>query len=256
MNAAPLLPLPADAIARVLPLVPDKPQTVMARAALLAGRAEAFVDDPDHPAAGAVRLPTGDTPAFFLFGDPDNAALATSVRALTGPAILRASTAIGARLPDWRPDATSQPYVTCTFPASAANAPFVALPPGGVRRLRPNDARHLTGLPDWLWGIWGTPDALLRAAPAYARYLRGELVSLACVTAETDGYAAIAAYTIERTRRNGFARECAQRLIGALVSERGTQPVLTTTADNDAAIGLTRSLGLTACSEMLRYVIR
>jgi hypothetical protein len=255
MNVAPLLPLPTNAAARVLPLVPDEPRTVIARAAILGGCGEVFVDDPAHPTAVAINLLITGRSSFFLSGDADNPVLADAVRALTGPAILRASAAIAARLPGWRPDATPRLYTAFTFPASAADTAFIALPPGGVRRLRPNDARHLAGLPTWLWGIWGTPDAMLHAAPAYARYLRGELVSVACVTAETEQYMEIVAYTIERTRRNGFARECAQRLIGAIVNERGKQPVLTTTADNDAVTGFAQSLGLTARTETTGYAI-
>jgi hypothetical protein len=146
--------------------------------------------------------------------------------------------------------------VTSTLPPSATDAAFIALPPGGIRRLRPNDARQLAGLPAWLWGIWKTPEVMLRAVPAYARYLRGELVSISCVAGETERFAVIAAYTIERTRRNVFARECAQRLIGAIVNERGKQPILTTRRDNEAAVGLARALGLTQAVETTGYLIR
>jgi ribosomal protein S18 acetylase RimI-like enzyme len=146
--------------------------------------------------------------------------------------------------------------MTSTLPPSATDAAFIALPPGGIRRLRPNDARQLSGLPAWIWGIWKTPEAMLRAVPAYARYLRGELISISCVFGETERFAVIAAYTIERTRRNGFARECAQRLIGAVVNERGKQPVLTTRRDNEAAVGLAHALGLTQAVEATGYIIQ
>jgi predicted GNAT family acetyltransferase len=119
------------------------------------------------------------------------------------------------------------------------------LPPGGVRRLRVADARHLMAFPAWLWAGYDSPEAMLRQGVAYARYLRAELVAIACTAGETERYDAIAAFTIERTRRNGFARACAHRLLGAIQSERGTLPVLTASAENEAAIALARSLGLT-----------
>ena len=114
-----------------------------------------------------------------------------------------------------------------------------------MRRLRSADARHLASFPAWLWETYDAPAALLREGIVYARYLRAEIVSLACTVATTERYDAITAYTIERTRRNGFARECAHRLIGAIVGERGRLPVLIADAENEAAIGLATSLGLT-----------
>jgi ribosomal protein S18 acetylase RimI-like enzyme len=227
----------------------------MARAAILARCGGVTVDDPAHPTTAAIPVLTPAGSSLHLAGDADSPALATTVRSLTGPVTLHATAAIAMRLPEWRPDASPRTDLTLTLPPTASDAIFVALPPGGVRRLRPYDARSLAGLPAWLWGIWETPEAMLRAAPAYARYLRGELVSLSCVAGETERYAAITAYTIERTRRNGFARECAERLIAAVISERGKQPVLTTAAANDAAIGLARSLGLTVQTESLGYTL-
>ena len=144
------------------------------------------------------------------------------------------------------PDAVARQAAAFTLPASGADAAFAMLPPGGVRRLRSADARHLAGFPPWLWAGYGTPEAMLRRGIAYARYLRAELVAVACTAGTTQRYDAVAAYTIERTRRNGFARECAHRLIGAIRSERGKLPVLTTRAENTAAMALARSLGLTA----------
>lgn len=254
-GASSLLALPRDAYTRALPLVPDDPETIMARAAILAGYDGVAVDDFTHPGIVAIPILKIDGDSLFLSGDPESPALATYVRSHTGPVTLHATAAITARIPDWRSDATPRTFMTFTLPPSASDAVFVALPPGGVRRLRPNDARQLAGLPAWLWGVWETPAAMLRAVPAYARYLRGELVSLSCVAGETEHDAAIAVYTIERTRRNGFARECAQRLIGAIVNERGKRPVLTCRATNDAAIGLARSLGLTAQTETTGYAI-
>jgi hypothetical protein len=255
MNAAPLTPLSPKDYLRAMHLVPDEPQMIAARAALLAQRGAIFADDPDHPAMIAVATGAAPGQTFFLCGDPESAGLAAFVRALPGPALLHADREIGARIPAWRPDTHTQGFATFTLPATGTAAAFAALPPGGVRRLRPNDARHLADLPAWLWGIWETPEALLRAAPAYARYLRGELVSVACVVAETERYARIAAYTIARTRRNGFARECAQRLIGAIVTERGKQPVLTAATNHAAAIGLAASLGMTARADYTGYVL-
>lgn len=238
-------PLHPDTFAPALAVIPDVPWSVHARAALIAGRATVYADDQVHPAAIAVSAPTSDGRTVFLFGDADASALAAYVRALTGPLTLIATDPIAARIPEWRRDATALPCATFTFPASGESAAFAMLPPGGVRRLRPADARHLAAFPEWLWGAYGSPDVMLREGIAYARYLRAELVAIACTTGATEQYEAITAYTIERTRRNGFARECAHRLIGAIVSERGKLPVLTVRAENAAGVGLAGSLGLT-----------
>ena len=179
---------------------------------------------------------------------------AAYVRALIGPLTIHAA---ARRLPRRFPLApgcdTRGQSATFTFPTSDADAAFVILPPGGVRRLRAADARHLARFPPWLWAGYGSPEAMLRQGIAYARYLRAELVALACTAATTERYDAIAAYTIERTRRNGFARECAHRLIGAIRSERDNQPVLIGDTENDAAIALARSLGLTARHDQTVY---
>ncbi|MHB8647694.1 MAG: GNAT family N-acetyltransferase, partial [Thermomicrobiales bacterium] len=157
------------------------------------------------------------------------------------------------QIPRWRPDASPRQSVICTFPTSGTDVPFAMLPPGGVRRLRVADARHLTAFPAWLWAGYGSPEAMLRQGIAYARYLRAELVAIACIAGTTERYDAIAAFTIERTRRNGFARECTHRLIGAIRSERGKLPVLTISAENTAAIALARAVGLTTHDDQTVY---
>lgn len=235
-------------------MIPDVPWSAPARAALLAGRATVYADDHMHPTALAVHAPTSEGKMVFLFGDADASVLPVFVRALVGPRTLAATDPIAARIPDRRPDAIPRSRMTFTFPASGAAA-FAMLPPGGVRRLRPADARHLAAFPEWLWAAYGSSETMLREGIVYARYLRAELVALACTAGATEQYELITAYTIERTRRNGFARECAHRLIGAIVSERGKQSVLTVRAENVAGIGLAGSLGLTQRHDHTVYEI-
>ncbi len=237
--------LDPDAYSHALPLVGEEAWAVSARAVLRGGRPGVRADDPLTPTVVAIDTATADGRARFLFGDGDHPALAAHLRALVGPVTIHADTAITSRLPLWRPDATVRQCATFTFPASGAEGAFAMLPPGGIRRLRPADARHLTDFPAWLWASYGSAEGMLREGIVYARYLRAELVALACTSAATERYDAIAAYTIERTRRNGFARECAYRLVGAILNERGTLPVLTARAENEAAIGLAASLGMT-----------
>ncbi len=241
----PFHPMAPDAYRSLLPLIPDEPWAVAARAAVVAGLPGVCVDDVATPSGIAVPTMAPEGRAVFLFGAADNPALAAYVRACTGPLTLAAAVPIADHLPVWRPDASARQSATFTFPQSGADAAFAMLPPGGVRRLRVADARHLMAFPAWLWAGYDSPEAMLRQGVAYARYLRAELVAIACTAAETERYDAIAAFTIERTRRNGFARACAHRLLGAIQSERGTLPVLTASAENEAAIALARSLGLT-----------
>ena len=243
----------SDAYDRLLPLVPDEPWASAARAALLTGHATAYADDASRPTVVAAGTTIPEEQALFLFGDADSPMLAAFVRARIGPVRFVAADPIRARLPEWRPDATPRQRARFTLPSSGAGAAFAVLPPGGVRRLRPADARHLAAFPAWLWAAYGSPDVMLREGIAYARYLRAELVAIACIAGSTERYDALAAYTIERTRRNGFAHECARRLIGAIVNERGRAPVLPTGAENGAAVALASSLGMTERANQIVY---
>jgi hypothetical protein len=244
-----------DAYRHLLPLVPDEPWALFARAVLLAGQPGVYADNPLSPTAVAIDTATPEGRAVFLFGDPDHPVIEAHVGALVGPVRVSGAQPIARQISAWREDAIPHRVAYCTFPASDAGAAFAVSPPGGVRRLRPADARHLASFPPWLWETYDSPGALLRAGIVYARYLRAELVSLACTVATTERYEAITAYTIERTRRNGFARECAHRLIGAIVGERGRLPVLIADAENEAALGLAHSLGLTERTERTVYDI-
>jgi len=232
-----LHPVAPDASLHVLSLMPDEPWAVPARAVV----------------AIETATPAGET--VFLFGAADHPALLTYLRALAGPVILCAGAPIADQIPRWRPDASARQLAILTLPATGADASFAISPPGGVRRLRPADARRLLPFPPWLWAGYGSPEAMLRHGVTYARYLRAELVAVACTAGTTERYDAIAAFTIERTRRNGFARECARRLIGAIRSERGRFPVLTVGAEDEAAIALARSLGLTARHDHIAYAL-
>ncbi len=242
-----------DAYRHLLPLVPDEPWALFARAVLRAGQPGVYADNPLTPTAVAIDIATPDGRTVFLFGDPDHPVIEAHVGALVGPVRVSGAQPIVRQISAWRDDAIPRCVAHCAFPASNGGAAFSVSPPGGVRRLRPADARHLASLPPWLWETYDAPGALLRAGIVYARYLRAELVSLACTVATTERYDAITAYTIERTRRNGFARECMQRLIGAVVNERGKRPVLIADAENEAAIGLGYSLGLTERHERTVY---
>jgi hypothetical protein len=242
-----------DAYAHLLPLVPEEPWAIYARAVLCGGAPGVYADSPLRPTALAIDTATPDGRTLFLFGDPAHPVIEAHVGALVGPVRVSAPQPIARLLPVWRPDALPQRTATFTLPSDDTGAAFAVLPPGGVRRLRPADARHLAAFPSWLWETYDAPGALLRDGIAYARYLRAEIVAVACTTASTERYDAIAAYTIERTRRNGFARECAHRLIGAIVNERSKRPVLLASAENAAAIGLAHSLGLTARTDHTVY---
>src|SRR5262245_38645777 len=107
MNATPLLSLSTDTYERVLSLIPDVPWVAMPRAALLAGSGDIYMDDPVRPAAAAIAVPGDDGASLFLCGDPDSADLAAFVHARSGPNSIHATDAIAARMPAWRPDATS-----------------------------------------------------------------------------------------------------------------------------------------------------
>lgn len=224
----PLHPITPEQYTTLLPLVSDEPPGVRARAALLAAQpgTVAYADNSTQPTMAAVAYSGWDGREIFI-----SAAERPALHALVS-------------------DCTPAPMVAL---APQADAAFVALPPGGVRRLRPNDARHLASFPAWLWGAWGTPEAALRGGMIYARYLRAEIVALATIAASTERHDSLSVYTIERTRRNGFARGCATRLLAAIASERGKTPLWITRADDDAAVAFGRSLGLVEARRWTAY---
>ncbi len=248
--------VPPDTYAALAPLLPEEPATLNARACLLAQRAgiTVYADSLTAPTAVIVDWETADTHVVTIAGTFDAPVLAAYIRALRWPVTLRAPAALTARLPDLCADLVARAYVSFVLP-SGNNAAFTVLPPGGVRRLRPADARGLTAIPADTWGTYGTATAALREGIVYARYLRAEIVSLACLTARTEHYAVVAAFTIERVRRNGFARECLGRLVSALVTEWNVTPLLTSAADDDAARGLAHALGLTEEHAWTAYIL-
>ncbi len=226
-----------------LPLVPEEPPALLARAALLAGRegVSVSVNDAASPALVAVEWKAEGRRVRAVAGAADHPALPSFLTG-NGPLTVYALAGLAARIPVLRPDLRPVPMATFA-PPEGTDAAFRALPPGGVRRLRPADARHLASFPAWLWGAGGTPEIALREGAVYARYLRAEIVSVAVAAARTERYDLLTAYTIERARRNGFARECAARLIGAIGTERGTRPLWACAVDDAPAIAVARSLG-------------
>jgi len=249
--------VPPEAYIALAPLMPEEPATLDARALLLASRARitVYADSDTAPAAIIVEQETAGTHVVTIAGEFDASVLATQIRALARPVMLRAPAALAAHLPDLCTGLVARACVSF-MPALGRDAAFTALPPGGVRRLRPADARGLTAIPEDVWGTYGAATAALREGMVYARYLRAEIVSLACVTARTEHYASVAAFTIERARRNGFAHECLRRLVGALVAEWGVTPLLTSAADDDAVRGLAHALGFTEEDAWTAYTLR
>jgi len=246
-----------EAYSALAPLIPEEPATHDARALLLAERVgiTVRVDSDTAPTAVVVEQETAGKHVVTVAGEFDAPVLAAHIRTLARPMTLRAPAALAARLPDLCTGLVARAYVSF-MPPLGRDAAFTALPPGGVRRLRPADARGLTAIPDDAWGTYATATAALREGMAYARYLRAEIVSLACVTARTEHYASVAAFTIERARRNGFARECLGRLVGALVAEWDVAPLLTSAADDDAARGLAHALGFTEEDAWKAYILK
>lgn len=249
-------PIPPETYAMVLPLIAETPATLDARARLLAGNGETVVyaDDEAAPMAAAIEWTRNQEHVVTFTGEWDEPTLAAYVRALERPANLRAPSSLAARLPALRADLVAEPYVTFGPPVET-DVDFRVLPPGGVRRLRPADARGLGAIPDAVGGAYDTTAAALRGGIVYARYLRAEIVSIACVAARTEHFARIAAFTIERARGNGFARECGSRLIGALAAEWNVAPLLTCAAADGPAHNLARALDLTEAHEWTTYTL-
>lgn len=252
-----LRPVPPHAYTALVSLVPEEPATLPARALLLLGQEAgivAYVDDPARPTLVVVEHERAGKRGITLAGAVDTSSLAAWMRVLARPVTLYAPASLAARLSALRTDLVAYPHITFA-PPSGLEATFLAMPPGGVRRLRPADARGLDAVPADIWGAYGTAAVALREGMAYARYLRAEIVSLACVTARTERYASLSAWTVERARRNGFARACAGRLIGAIIGEWRVSPLLTCATNDEAGRGLARVLDLTEAYAWTAYAL-
>jgi len=251
-----LHPVPPDVYPALLPLVPEEPGTLLANALLRRPHAEITVaaDDLTRPTAFVIEQQVGqaeqkgqaEAHSVTFVGAMDEETLAVYLRQLEPPAMLYAPAALAAHLHIMRANRVACAFVTFAPPTDTGpNSVFLASPPGGMRRLRAADAHRLTIIPAAFWGAYGTAVSALSEGIVYARYLRAEIVSLACVTARTERYAEIGTFTIERARGNDFARDCVARLIGAVVAEWAVLPMLTGAADNEETRSIAHALGLT-----------
>ena len=252
-----LHPVPPDIYSTLLPLVPEEPGTLLANALLRTPHAEITVaaDDLMYPTALVIEQQPGqagqaEAHSVTFIGAMDEVTLTAYLRQLEPPAMLYAPAALAAPLLHalhvMRANLVACAFVTFAPPTDTGmNSVFLASPPGGMRRLRAADAHRLTIIPAAFWGAYGTATSALSEGIVYARYLRAEIVSLACVTARTQRYAEIGTFTIERARGNDFARDCVARLIGAVVAEWALLPMLTGAADNEEARSIAHALGLT-----------
>jgi len=261
-----LHPVSPDVYLALLPLAPEEPGTLLANAILRSPHAKITVaaDDLTHPTAFVIEQQVGQAGqteghSVTFIGAMDEATLTAYLRQLEPPAMLYVPAALAARL--YALDIMHANLVTCAYVTFAPptdtglNSVFLASPPGGMRRLRAADAHHLTIIPAAFWGAYGTAASALSEGIVYARYLRAEIVSLACVTARTERYAEIGTFTIERARGNDFARDCVARLIGAVVAEWAVLPMLTGAANDEETRSIAHALGLTEEHAWTAYVL-
>jgi GNAT superfamily N-acetyltransferase len=100
--------------------------------------------------------------------------------------------------------------------------------------------------PAWALRSFGSYSSLIAFGAGFAVPHRETFAALAWIYDQTAGFDAIGVYTVPRYRRLGLARAAASALIGHIARRRRKVPLWSSPADNEASLGLARSLGFTA----------
>jgi GNAT superfamily N-acetyltransferase len=131
-----------------------------------------------------------------------------------------------------------------------------AAPPRRLAPTRPlaaSDAAAFTAMaPTWALRGWGAYSRLIAFGAAFAVPHGDSFAALAWIYDQAAGFDAVGVYTVPHYRRLGLARAAASALIGHIARHRRKVPLWSSPADNEASLGLARSLGFnTQSSEAL-----
>jgi GNAT superfamily N-acetyltransferase len=135
-------------------------------------------------------------------------------------------------------------------PASrAAPGPEPAAPRRLVatRPLITSDAAAFAAVaPVWALRGWGTFSSLVAFGAGFGVPHGNTFAALAWVFDQSSGFDSIGVYTVPRYRRLGLARAAASALVSQIARRRRKIPLWSTPPENEASLGLARSLGFTA----------
>jgi GNAT superfamily N-acetyltransferase len=115
-----------------------------------------------------------------------------------------------------------------------------------IRSLTASDADAFTAAaPEWALRGWGTFTALIAAGAAYGVPHGNTFAALAWIFDQSASFDSLGVFTHPRYRRLGLARAAATALIGHIARRRRKVPLWSSPSDNEASLGLARSVGFT-----------
>jgi GNAT superfamily N-acetyltransferase len=132
--------------------------------------------------------------------------------------------------------------VSGSSPESATPRRLVA-----TRPLIASDAAGFAAAaPPWALRGWGTFSALVAFGAAFGVPHGNAFAALAWIFDQSAGFDSIGVYTTPRYRRLGLGRAAASMLVSHIARRRRKIPLWSTPPENEASLGLARSLGFTA----------
>ena len=157
------------------------------------------------------------------------------------PFDLAMTTMFDAPEPEPRP---ARPPASQPVPGSESTAPRRLV---ATRPLIASDAAAFTALaPAWALRGWGTFSALIAFGAGFGVPYGNTFAALAWVFDQSAGFDSIGVFTTPRYRRLGLARAAASALVNHIARRRRKIPLWSTPPENEASLGLARSLGFSA----------
>jgi hypothetical protein len=222
--------------------LPDDPFHLGARCLLLRGLAEAWVFDATTPASAFVVQSPWEPKEPMFFGEPSDPcwAILTEIsgwtcvnceRRLADPIARTIQRETG-----WATRCLDDLYFTITGPGRPYEDPH-------VRPLGEKDVDAVQAAPPALHPIgYESLLAALEGGLVSGAILDGKLVSTVSMTASSEEYANIAAFTLEGCRGRGFATAGTWQVVSGIRS-RGLVPVWSAGEDNRASVAVARRIG-------------
>jgi GNAT superfamily N-acetyltransferase len=162
--------------------------------------------------------------------------------------------------PDWLPALRETDPGTAVWPRLIAVLPDdvdVAGTRHPVRRLTPADTGGLTELHPsitWISETWGGPSGLAASSRAYAAFVGGRPIAVACSFYVGRRYEDIGVVTEPAHRGRGLSTACAAALVHDIRS-RGRRPTWTTSPDNVASRRVAEHLGFVHHRDDVLYAV-
>jgi GNAT superfamily N-acetyltransferase len=129
-------------------------------------------------------------------------------------------------------------------PGSESDAPRRLV---ATRSLIASDAAGFAAVaPAWALRGWGTFSSLVAFGAGFGVPHGDTFAALAWIFDQSAGFDSIGVYTVPRYRRLGLARAAASALVSHIARRRRKIPLWSTPPENEASLGLARSLGFTA----------